>query len=465
MKKILNIATNNIVRLLSLVLLFVVLSGCQEKFEMIPPPSIDDPDYEEPTAGIFVKKDGIGQGTSWDDALSGDEFIAKLKNGYAPADTIYVAAGIYYTGTTSTDVLSLTQDVKIKGGYAPDITGYDVSISYPSEYETIFSGDLNGNDIADNGDCRVLELKTVCTVSFTGITFTNGYVNAGANRPGIQADGGSTLYLDYCKVINNITEVNTPVGDAGGAGIYILNATVNCSNTIIANNFSENRGGAIRMSNDNGVLELNSCLVHNNAILTGSFGGAIQLSANGSKLYCINSTITGNKAPSGGAGINGGGHVYLISSTVVDNYCDDGSAGHDMRIESLNKVFFLNSIVTGSSSRINSNNPNVLINGANFNITSIGNNYIGTVAGSGSFAPHVSDNINKYYVDIFGTNKLADNGGFSQTIALKSYLYGAPLLTMFTYVSANVPYGDINVDQNGVERKDPATVGAHEYQE
>lgn len=438
-----------------------VFTGCQEKFEMIPPPNPGAPSVVE-TKGVFVKTDGTGKGTSWDDAFSGNEFFEKIKNGYSPSDTIYMAGGTYYVGETGNAGLSVTQNINIKGGYNPNSTGKSVEIVYPSSSETVFSGDLNKNGIPDDGDSWVLDLSGGCTVSLTGITIKNGYVASGSNHPGIQLKGSSVINLNYCKIINNTLATTVANSDAGGAGIYLNQGVANCYKTIIAGNVANNRGGAIRLTNAKDILVLNSSLLADNKI-AGSFGGGIQISSGDAKVYCINSTITGNKANNGGAGINGGGWIYIVSSTIAGNYCNDGKNGHDLRVESANKVFIVNSIITGTKDKVKTETPNIFINGANYNVTSIGNNIIGAVSGSGNYVVQPSDVTGKHYDDIFGTNELSDNEGFPQTIALKTNFIGAPIMTIYTYTLKNVPYGDITLDQRGFSRNDPTSVGAFEY--
>lgn len=438
----------------------IFLGGCQEKFEMIPPPIPGE--YEEIVRGIFVKIDGNGSGESWDDALSGEMLFQKIKAGYSPSDTIYMTGGIYYVGETKEDVLSISENIIIKGGFDPNVTGRDVDISYPSEFETIFSGDINKNGEADEGDSRVLYLSGGCTVSLTGITVKHGYVSDGTERPGIHVEGGSTIYLSYCKVVDNISTISSPAGDAGGPAIYLKDGKAICYKTLIAGNRANNRGGAVRLMNEPDVLVLNSCLLADNSV-SGSFGGGVQVSNSNCKVYCINSTVTGNSADKGGAGINGGCWIYIVSSTIVENYCTNGAEGHDVRIESANKAFVINSIITGKTNRVNDNNPNILINGNSYNLTSIGNNIIGAVGGTGSFMAQPTDVLSKFYNDIFNDNVLANNEYFPQTIALPDYLYGSPLISLYTYAMANIPYGDVTLDQRGLERGDPTCVGAYEY--
>lgn len=443
---------------------FVSFLSCQEQFTMIDPPSNNNNNGETQVDGYFVKANGTGEGTSWDDAMSPDDFISKLKDGFETDDNIYIAGGVYYTGKQSADVMTISKALNIVGGFDPNSKGNSTEIQYPTVFETVFSADLNNNNTPDIGDCRVLEITTIGTVSLKGITLTNGFVNDGENRPCIQINNGARLELEYCKITNNKSAI-TASANAGGAAIYIKNGTVNCFKTEISGNRSDNRGGAVRLAESNSgssTLILNSCLVKENAV-TGAYGGAIQVSGSNCPIYCINSTITNNAANLGGAGINSGFDVFLVNSTVVNNICNDGTQGHDIRCESTNKFMIINSIITGSPEKTNNLNPSICVNGATKSIISKGYNIIGTYGGTGSFTAHTSDMQGKYMTDVFGVNTLSANNGYPFTIALSQNFTGASLATLLSFAMAQFPYGDISVDQRGETRADPTSVGAFEF--
>lgn len=447
-------------------LLFIMLPflSCQEQFTMIDPPSNNNNEDSTEVDGYFVKTNGTGEGTSWDDAMSPEDFISKLNDGFETDDNIYIAGGVYYTGKQVTDVMIISKALNIVGGFDPNSSGNNIEIQYPSTYETVFSADLNNNNKPDVGDCRVIEITTIGTITLKGITLTNGFVSEGENRPCIQINNGARLELEYCKITNNKSAI-TASANAGGAAIYIKNGTVNCFKTEISGNRSDNRGGAIRLAESNSgssTLILNSCLIKDN-VLTGAYGGAIQVSGSNCPIYCINTTITNNTANLGGAGINSGFDVFLVNSSVVNNTCNDGTQGHDIRCESTNKFVIINSIVTGNPEKTNNTNPSICINGATRSIISRGYNIIGNYGGTGSFTTHSTDVYGKYINDVFGINTLDVNNGYPFTIALKQQFTGASLATLLSFAMSQFPYGDIAVDQRGETRADPSSIGAFEY--
>ena len=162
-----------------------------------------------------------------------------------------------------------------------------------------------------------------------------------------------------------------------------------------------------------------------------------------------------------GIPISSGQRAYFISSTIADNKCKTATAantqGHNLRIES-EEVYMINSIVTSTTSV-----GNDIYIASGKKLTSHGGNIVGTI--EGSFTPHMSDVSGKKPVDVFGTNGLADNGGYPKTIALATKLATTSLADIQSVLSAmnlwmNV---DTTVDQRGVNRSvTAASSGAYE---
>lgn len=104
---------------------------------------------------FYVKVDGLGNGSSWETAMSPQTFaytLPKVKDG----TTFYVAEGTYYPmydedmnpGIGQNSVFLVNSDVTIKGGYPAEAqTG---ALCDPKEYETIFNGDIKGDNVEAN---------------------------------------------------------------------------------------------------------------------------------------------------------------------------------------------------------------------------------------------------------------------------------------------------------------------------
>src|SRR5690606_1814317 len=143
---------------------------------------------------------------------------------------------------------------------------------------TILSGDANRNNVADNGDSRIVNVMTREKVTFRGITFRHAHVSTAP----VSTSTGSNVDMYYCTIKDNIA-----TGNGGGLYVYV-DTKVYCYKTVFENNQAYQRGGAILLMGGRVILE--SCLVANNR-LTDRFGGAIQLSGSGgsvSELYAIN---------------------------------------------------------------------------------------------------------------------------------------------------------------------------------
>jgi hypothetical protein len=415
-------------------------------------------------ADYFVKvtATGDGSGTSWDNALSAETFVSKLASDIVADDVIYMAGGVYKSQTgPASYFLTLDKAITIIGGFAPGITGSTVDIVYPSSTPTVFSGDLNSNGIADSDDGYLISVNSSSgDIILKGITVTGGY-SATANRPAIHITNGN-LKLYYCIIDGNVT-TTTANNNAGGAGIYMANAsTVYAYRSVISNNSAANRGGGVRMANSS-VLTLESCLVTGNNI-SGLYGGGIQVSGANPKVYCINTTVAYNTANQHGAGINSPGDVYLISSTVADNTTlVEGSEGQDIRCESSERMHFINSIITGREG----GEAHIYLNADTRKIVSEGHNIFGSIGGTDGyvFEAQESDETS-YYSDIFSNNTLADNDGYPQTVALSNSLPGSTIEELNAFKNTyQITVGDVTKDQRGFARNatGAVSIGAYEY--
>ena len=406
--------------------------------------------------GYFVKTDGTGDGSSWDDAMSPSTFLAKLKGGFDPGADIYLAAGTYLVGSSVTECLTFTTGVCLHGGYAPDSKGVNTNISYPSDYETVFSGDLNGNGKADEGDMRLADVTTTIPVTFKGITFRGGYISSTVRgeRSGITVTNGGSVNMEYCKIENCNNTVASPSHQAGGSAIYISYGDVRMSKCIVRNNMADNRGGAIRLMKSEGHtshLYMDDCLITGNKV-SGPFGGAIQVSGTDCPVVMNNCTVANNSAASGGAGINSPSPITLANCTFADNLCTvDGREGHEMRIESNGLVHIINSIFVEHDGKSSASSPSICVNGGSFAVVSDGYCYYSYA--KGKFTSDKTDVKGIGYQQLFGNGVLADNDGYPQTIALaNSALKTTPLSAVQSFaVKYGVPF-QVSLDQRGMSR-------------
>lgn len=195
------------------------------------------------TIYVDVGRPAGGGGTSWADAYN------YLQDGLSNAlsdDEIRVAEGTYLpddglgmTGGLRTETFQLINGVTIKGSYA----GYgeaDPDARDANLYETVLSGDLDGDDDdfsynVENSYHVVTGTGTDATAVLDGVTITAGNANGSGpdnNGGGIYGGGGS-------PTLTNCT-FRTNSADGDGGGIYNCDGQI--ANCLVYNNSS---GGAV----------------------------------------------------------------------------------------------------------------------------------------------------------------------------------------------------------------------------
>ncbi len=243
-------------------------------------------------------------------ALSGDE-IRVAKGVYKP-DQHFIKGrftGVQASGDR-TATFQLINRVTIKGGYAghgePDPDARDVDL-----YETILSGDLNGNDgpgftnNAENSYHVLTGSETDQTGVLDGFIITAGNANANNSIP---YDRGGGMYNGQSSPTLNNCKFNGNFSDSGGA-MYNWQSRPTLTNCTFSSNRADKGGGAI--NNWQSSPAFTNCTFSNNS--AGSGGGAIN-NVTESNSTMINCTLTGNSA-----GWDGGGIGNVSSSPTFTN--------------------------------------------------------------------------------------------------------------------------------------------------
>ncbi len=225
----------------------------------------------------YVDADATGAdiGSSWTDAFNN---LQDALTAATPGEEIRVAQGTYIPGTQQTAYFQLKNGVTLKGGYAgfgePDPDARDVSL-----YETLLSGDLDGDDINVSDPCDL------------------------PNEP-TRSDNS------YSVVVSRDTEPNT----------VLDGFTITAGN---ANGASWNSGGGMHISN--GSPTLKSCTFRANSGMHGA--GLTNYNASPTVTYC---TFTANHAES-----SGGGMINDTNAAPIVTYCEfagnSGKYGGAMR--------------------------------------------------------------------------------------------------------------------------------------
>ena len=249
---------------------------------------------------IFVDADATGanNGSSWADAYNDlQDALAVAQSG----DEIRVAQGVYKpdqgAGVVSDDrdtTFQLINGVTLKGGYAgfgetePNARDIDV-------YETILSGDLDGDDepnftnTGDNTWHVVTSIGANETAILDGFTVTAGYA-----------------YEDH----------------ANGGGMYNKNGSPKVTNCTFKENYAGYKGGG--MYNDGGSPRVTNCTFNSNK---SGYGGGI--SNDNSSCTITMCTFIGNAAMLGGGIWNYESALVLTDCTFIENSAKYGGGGVD----------------------------------------------------------------------------------------------------------------------------------------
>ncbi len=317
----------------------------------------------------FVKANGTGDGTSWENA-SGN-LQAVLDTAVHNAE-IWIAEGTYRptdcTTCTEEDRDSsflITKRVSIFGGFPATADCNTLKSDRDWEaYPTILSGDIGvPGDLSDNS-YHVVQVEN-SRISICGVSIVDGNANgaqpANNNGAGIYCTNDGSVRLEHCAFFNN-----TAVGNGAGfyndtenesffefctfennnadkgAGIYNyseLNAPeqdfFSIENCVFKNNNAITEGGAICMAPRMHARIFGSLFQQNSA----SLGGAIYLEGTGSFSYHPDDPSTPTK---------------VMNCTFINNNASaQGSCIHMLeegRLDLINSILWTNSFPSVSSS-------------------------------------------------------------------------------------------------------------------
>jgi thioredoxin len=294
---------------------------------------------------IYVDRDATGtkDGTTWADACVclqdalavaryGDE-IRVAQGTYQP-DRRFVkgrAAQVVASGDR-TDTFQLISGVTLAGGYAgfgePDPNAWDVRL-----YETILSGDLNGDDgpgLANNSENSyhvVTGSGTDATAVLDGFTITAG--NANRSQPyfaggGVYNDSGSPT-VTHCTLTGNFADSGAGMSNDWSSHPNVIHCT------FVGN--SAGYGGGISSVHKSNPTVTNCAFIGNRA----SEGGGGMNCGKDARPTVTHCTFSGNSAAVG-AGIrceyslltvantilwgNAPGEIYLRESSIAVGHCN-----------------------------------------------------------------------------------------------------------------------------------------------
>ncbi|MDH7598557.1 MAG: right-handed parallel beta-helix repeat-containing protein [Sedimentisphaerales bacterium] len=299
------------------------------------------------TAGIIYVDDtapGPHDGTSWATAY---RYLQDALLVAVPGDTIRVGQGIYRPNQATipgvTDrkaTFQLKNGVALYGGYA----GYGApnpNARNVTQYKTILSGDLNGDDVLlqitdrnlvhqlltaptrqDNAYTVVTASNTDASAVLDGFVITCGNANGPSDFPYMYERGGGLFAYKGSPTIRNCTfQVNASLSYGGAVAIYQGAALM--EKCTFKANFSKGGGGAI----NNWVADTTtrSCTFVWNEVLYDKWGGAIY--SRDCKPIIEKCTFTQNYGGmEGGAISNDNCDAQVVDCLFVENEADYGGA-------------------------------------------------------------------------------------------------------------------------------------------
>lgn len=416
---------------------------------------------------ISVTGAGSNDGSSWDNAMPFSTLCENIDT-YENGDVFYFKEGTY---VVTTPLKVTKKGYTFIGGFASELTGTsNETPTYPTATPTVFSGDVNSDGVASEGDAEcLLSFKTdtkngdeTKKVVLKGLELTCAYSQT---SPGNNATARGALHLencgyvevDNCRFYGNVAE-EPAEGNAkqvGGMAFTSHRSLSVFNDCEFTDNKATSRGGAIKLTSDDkekGKTTFNRCLIARNTIKN-DLGSAICMQ-HGAYLQIVNSTVTGNAGPDGEAAIFATGtdnshlrYVYIVNSTVAGN-----GAAPQIEMTSDANLFVANSIIVsdGDAAALSVSTTKESVSGG-MNI--VGSDAAGTLTWGDTDDAQAGNN----YAAVFGENVLGDNGVIEPLAETGKY-------TAAALAEAIADWGigvDVTVDQTGKTRAVGSTPGAY----
>lgn len=339
-------------------------------------------------------------GDSWPSAVASvqvglDLAEARMSAGGFGSCDVWVAAGLYHPSANNNSAsITLHSNVGLYGGFAGQET--DRSQRNWATHPAVLSGDLAGDDIAENLTANRSDNSTTILTGIDGSTLDGFTITGGAqavagstgtlqvrnchimgnSSVGISNPRGGSLTVDSCVFDSNggeaITASTSSITNVSGSS-FVNNSTCISSggtNLIVANStFSKNSGTAIEkvfgsitvtqcqfVDNQSGsaisASDFSSGTVTNSVFRgnSGTLGGAIAISLGSFKI--ANSLFWGNSASQSGGALyvaTGPAFFAVSNSTFNSNSAPLGNVASSAGSDGTTYTSFKNSILWGNN--------------------------------------------------------------------------------------------------------------------
>lgn len=261
---------------------------------------------------IYVKQDGTGDGTSWNNAFGDLQqalALASLGSEIWVAEGTYVPVQCEYCNLMQREItFKIPSGVKLFGGFS----GTENSLSQRKwfAHPTKLSGEIGTEEVTDNSFTVVYLKNATPGTVLDGFVITGGQSDAwepvgsrnrsggGIFNDGSGRGGHSTVNIKNCVFLENYAEEGGAVFNHGHMG----EAVMEFDNCTFVGNKAGKGGGGIFSNNDLGLgkIELKKCkFVKNEA----AFGGAVFITQSGGagKNQIVSTNFVANKATAGSA--------------------------------------------------------------------------------------------------------------------------------------------------------------------
>ncbi|MHC4748706.1 MAG: dockerin type I domain-containing protein [Planctomycetota bacterium] len=397
-------------------------------------------DNEPAPSVLFVdgQAHGANDGTDWANAFCDLQTALNISRSATGVEEIRVAAGTYTPADPLGDrtaAFELVSGVAIYGGFPP---GSDWEDRDPNAYETILSGDLNGNDGPndDNNDDNSYHV-----VSCNGVdpnTILDGFTITAGNANG--------------SIEHNV-----------GGGMYNFNGNPKVTNCTFSGNSARFSGG---MYNYGGSPVITNCTFSGNSVY--AWGGGMYNYK--SRPVLTNCTFSGNSA--GGLSDRYGGGICCEASEItiadcnITNNIPDGvwMAYTDVQIDGIVQVFGNNwvgkkLILTGDGTLLIDPNSNLDLHNCTIrcNLSGPGTVYVGfdselIIAGDAIIdLDHGTNPAANGQIMCHGLLRLQDNTTVTNAqvyVTRASFEDNAIVANCVINAEAGAPYGQFFIEDN-----------------
>ncbi len=199
---------------------------------------------------------GANDGTSWANAFTDLQSALAVSAG----EFVHIAEGTYYptSGTSRGVSFSFPDAVTILGGFPTGGGDRD-----PTLYETILSGDIDGDGTFNGNSFHVVKVQNANNVVVDGITVTRGSAD-NQNSFGRARGGGLYVIESTVNFINVTTKWNKAIYGGGFFGTLSPNVTFEKSE--LKNNIAD-FGSAMYHSNETNLYIYRTRIFNNNSLV------------------------------------------------------------------------------------------------------------------------------------------------------------------------------------------------------